>query len=42
MGIPTLGIFVNGQMVDQIVGAAPKAQIVEKLNYYLQSTSVKN
>lgn len=42
MGIPTLGIFVNGKMVDQIVGAAPKTQIVEKLNYYLQGVSLKN
>ncbi len=42
MGIPTLGIFVNGQMVDQIVGAAPKANIVEKLQYYVQGASLKN
>ncbi|HFE64272.1 thioredoxin [candidate division KSB1 bacterium 4484_188] len=42
MGIPTLGIFVNGQMVDQIVGAVPKQHIVEKLKYYLQGAAVKN
>jgi thioredoxin 1 len=42
MGIPTLGIFVKGQMVDQIVGAVPKNHIVEKLNYYIQGASVKN
>ena len=42
MGIPTLGVFVNGKMVDQLVGAAPKSQIVEKLNYYLKGSSVKN
>jgi thioredoxin 1 len=42
MGIPTLGVFVNGKLVDQLVGAAPKAQIVEKLNYYLQGATVKN
>ncbi len=42
MGIPTLGIFVNGRMVDQIVGAVPKNHIVEKLNYYVQGASMKN
>lgn len=42
MGIPTLGIFVNGKMVDQIVGALPKAQIVEKLKYYMQGAQLKN
>jgi len=41
MGIPTLGIFVNGQMVDQLVGAYPKPNIVDKLNYYSQG-AVKN
>jgi len=35
MGIPTLGIFVNGKLVDQIVGAYPKSHIVDKLNYFL-------
>ncbi len=42
MGIPTLGIFVNGQMVDQIVGAYPKEHIVQKLNKYIQEYSIKN
>ena len=42
MGIPTLGIFMNGRMVDQIVGAAPKPHIVEKLKYYIQGSTVKN
>ncbi len=42
MGIPTLGIFVGGKMVDQVVGAAPKPQIVEKIKYYMQGTSQKN
>lgn len=42
MGIPTLGIFVNGKMVDQVVGAAPKSHIVEKLKYYMQGVSAKN
>ncbi|MEJ2636566.1 MAG: thioredoxin [Calditrichia bacterium] len=39
MGIPTLGIFMNGKMVDQIVGAAPKPQIVDKLKYYMQGAA---
>ena len=41
MGIPTLGIFVNGKLVDQIVGAYPKNHIVDKLNYYISGT-IKN
>ena len=42
MGIPTLGIFVNGKMVDQLVGAVPKNQLVEKVKYYIQGNSIKN
>ncbi len=42
MGIPTMAIFVNGKMVDQIVGVVPKHQIVDKLNYYMQGAAVKN
>lgn len=30
--IPTLLIFKDGKIVDQIVGAVPKSHIVEKLN----------
>jgi thioredoxin 1 len=30
--IPALLIFKNGKVVDQIIGAVPKARIVEKLN----------
>lgn len=30
--IPTLLIFKDGKIVDQIVGAVPKASITEKLN----------
>ena len=41
MGIPTLGIFVNGKLVDQIVGAYPKSHIVDKLNYFVAG-SIKN
>jgi thioredoxin 1 len=42
MGIPTLGIFVNGKMVDQVVGAVPKGHIENKLKYYMQGISEKN
>jgi thioredoxin 1 len=31
MGIPTLMIFKGGELVDQIVGAAPKEIILERL-----------
>jgi thioredoxin 1 len=31
MSVPTLVLFKNGQMVEQIVGALPKQKIVEKI-----------
>jgi thioredoxin 1 len=31
-GIPTLMFFKGGKNVDQLVGAVPKAQLVDKLN----------
>jgi thioredoxin 1 len=34
MSIPTLGFFVNGQMVDEIIGAVPKRVIEEKIKNY--------
>lgn len=34
--IPTLLIFKDGKMVDQIVGALPKPKIAEKLNSHLK------
>ena len=34
MSIPTFLIVKNGEVVDTIVGAVPKAQIVEKLNLF--------
>jgi len=34
MSIPTLGFFVNGQMVDEIPGAVPKRVIEEKIKQY--------
>lgn len=30
--IPSLLVFKNGKVVDQIIGAVPKSHIVEKLN----------
>ena len=36
-GIPTLGIFKGGEMVDAIVGAVPKRMIVDKLKPYLKA-----
>lgn len=35
--IPTLLIFKDGKVVDQIVGAVPKPQIVSKLEAQLQT-----
>jgi thioredoxin 1 len=34
-GIPTLLIFKNGQMVEQIVGAVPKEQITKALERHM-------
>jgi thioredoxin len=36
--IPTILIFKEGKIVDQIVGAVPKANIVAKLNEHLKET----
>ncbi len=33
--IPTLLVFKNGQVVDQIVGALPKAKLVERFDRHL-------
>ena len=35
MSIPTLSIFKNGQVVEQIVGAVPKSEVEKKINPYL-------
>lgn len=35
MSIPTLLIFKNGQAVDQLVGAMPKAQLLTKIKPHL-------
>jgi len=34
-GIPTLLLFKNGQMVEQIVGAQPKDQITKALDRHI-------
>lgn len=34
-GIPLLGVFKNGQMVKQLVGARPKAALVTELAEFL-------
>ncbi len=36
--IPTLLLFKDGKIVDQIVGAVPKAQIVAKLSPHIKET----
>ncbi|MCK5032272.1 MAG: thiol reductase thioredoxin, partial [Calditrichia bacterium] len=36
---PTLLIFKNGEVVDQIVGAVPKQVIIDKLNYFAHNTA---
>lgn len=36
-GIPTMVLFVNGQPVDRLVGALPKAAIVERVENALQA-----
>jgi thioredoxin 1 len=33
--IPTLLVFKDGEVVDQLIGAAPKAQLAEKIDAHL-------
>ena len=42
MSIPTLLLFKDGQVVDQIVGAVPKSIITAKLDYYAQGVGLYN
>ncbi|MFH1197382.1 MAG: thioredoxin [bacterium] len=39
MSIPTLGIFVGGQMVDAVIGAVPKQHLIQKINPHLQKVN---
>lgn len=36
MSIPTLGFFVNGQMVEQLVGLQQKSSLIQKINSLLK------
>ncbi|MGI1691701.1 thioredoxin [Thermoanaerobacter uzonensis] len=36
MSIPTMGVFVEGKMVDKVIGFMPKEHLVEKLLKYLK------
>ncbi|AEM78555.1 thioredoxin [Thermoanaerobacter wiegelii] len=36
MSIPTMGVFVEGKMVDKVIGFMPKERLVEKLLKYLK------
>ena len=38
-GIPTLLVFKNGQVVEQIVGAVPKEQITKALERHVATTT---
>ena len=38
--IPTLGIFVNGKMVDSIIGAVPKKMLKNQIDQHLSQVSV--
>ena len=35
MSIPTLAIFKNGEILDKVVGAVPKATLIEKIEAHI-------
>jgi thioredoxin 1 len=37
MSIPTLGIFVNGKLVDKLVGFMPKEELANRLSKYINA-----
>jgi thioredoxin 1 len=41
-GIPTLLLFRDGELIDRIVGAVPKAAITQKLDYYLATEPARS
>ncbi len=40
--IPTLLLFRNGQIIDEMIGVVPKQTLKDNLNYYLQGMTVLN
>ena len=39
-GIPTLGFFLNGQMIDTVVGALPKSALKSAVERHLVATTL--
>lgn len=40
MSIPTLGIFLNGELVDGVVGSVPKHVLASKLDEYVSKAKI--